>query len=54
MSKRDHLENLGADGKIILKNIFKKWEGPCTGFVWLRSETGSEPSGSIKQGEFID
>ena len=30
--ERDHLEYLGADGKIILKLIFKKWDG---GTDWI-------------------
>jgi hypothetical protein len=27
LRERDHLESLNVDGKIILKCIFRKWEG---------------------------
>jgi hypothetical protein len=38
---RDHLEDPGVDGRIILKLIFKKWEEEAwTGLVWLRIGTG--------------
>jgi hypothetical protein len=41
LRERDHLENPGADGKIILRWIFKKWDmGARTGSIWNRTETG--------------
>jgi hypothetical protein len=59
---RDHLEDLGADGTRILKQILRQqgWK-MWTGFMWLRRELvagccehGNEPSCSIKGGEFLD
>jgi hypothetical protein len=32
---RDDLKDPGADGTIILKGIFKKWDGAWTGLIWL-------------------
>jgi hypothetical protein len=37
LKKRDHLENLGIDGKILLKWIISEWYRLAwAGFVWLR------------------
>jgi len=27
LSERDHLEDQGVDGRIILRSIFRKWDG---------------------------
>ena len=36
-----HLEDLGGDGKIILKGIFKKWDGEAwTGLICFRIGAG--------------
>jgi hypothetical protein len=39
MMRRDHLEDSGVD-EIILKWIFKKWDGAWNGLIWLRTGTG--------------
>ena len=49
LKQRDHLEDQGVDGRIILRWIFRKWdevEGTC--------KSNNETSGSIKCGEFLD
>ena len=41
LRERDHLEDLGVDGRIVLRWIFRKWAGVGrTGWSWLRIGTG--------------
>jgi hypothetical protein len=41
LRKRDHLVDPGVDGRIILRQIFRKWDVRVwTGLNWLRMETG--------------
>ena len=35
MKERVHLEDVGIDGRIILKWFPRGGLGPCTGFIWL-------------------
>jgi hypothetical protein len=38
---RDQLEDVGVDGRIILKGVFRKWnEEAWAGLIWLRIGTG--------------
>jgi hypothetical protein len=42
MSERDHFQDTGLDGRVVIKWMFKKWDGGSwTALIWLRKGTGS-------------
>jgi len=40
LRERDHLEDPGVDWIIILKLIYKQWDGAWIGMIWVRIGTG--------------
>jgi len=41
LRERDHLEGPGIDGRLMLRWIFRRWNGGAwTGSCWLRIGTG--------------
>ena len=42
LEERKHLEDTGVDGRIILRWIFRKWDGAKSGLICLSIGTGGE------------
>jgi len=41
MSEKDHFQDIGLDGRVVTKWMFKKRDGSSwTGLIWLRKGTG--------------
>jgi hypothetical protein len=53
LRERDHLEDQDVDMRVILRRIFRKWDGSGREQVTGICECGNELSGSIKCGEFL-
>jgi hypothetical protein len=55
LRERDHWGDPDGDGRIILRWIFRKWEGVGSrwGQVAGTCEYGEEPSGSKNAGNFL-
>jgi len=55
--EKGHLEDIDPDDRIILKWIFKNWDGNAwTGMFWQvlgASECGNETLGTIKYGDLL-
>ena len=63
LRERDHLGEPGADGKITLRWIFRKWDVGCMDWIELAQDRDRWRAlvnavmnlrGSIKHGEFIE
>jgi len=39
LRERDHLEDIGVDGRKILKSVLKKWYGEAWARIYLASDT---------------
>ena len=40
LTERNYLKDPKVDERIILKSIFRKWDGAWSGLIWLRIGTG--------------
>jgi hypothetical protein len=53
--EREYLEDLGVDGRIILKRVLKKWNGGTDKIrVANARDSGNKHYGYIKFGDFLD